>query len=93
MSLEGITGLTPFGGFKSFEAPETPRIPEVRNPPPVQQRPRAPRRDSERAQRAGAEEAALFRRRGRRTTLLTAGQGAGAPRETGTRDTLGQTGR
>lgn len=93
MSIEGITGLTPFGGFKSFQAPDTPRIPPPRTPPPVQARPTAPRREDPRAQEAGAREAALFRRRGRRTTLLTAGQGAGAPRETGTRDNLGQTGR
>lgn len=93
MSIEGITGLTPFGGFRSFEEPETPRIPPVRRAPRVQPRPSAPRREDPDAQRAAADEARLFRRRGRRTTLLTAGQGAGAPRETGTRDTLGQTGR
>lgn len=72
--------------------PRTPDVPEARNPPPPTARPAPPQRDDPRIQGAEADTRALFRRRGRRRTLITRGQGAGerAP-GVGTREQLGQT--
>lgn len=75
-----------------FPQPHIPRVPTVVSPPPPTARPRPPARESMDVQQGEAQERQLFRQRGRRRTLITAGQGAGAPATT-TRELLGQTGR
>lgn len=79
------------GAFFSgaFEGPKLPSVPKPQAPPPpVAPRPQAPSAMSEDVQDAGAEQRRLFRNRGRRTTLLTPGGGAGvAPQG----DVLGRT--
>ena len=73
--------------------PRTPDVPEARNPPPPTARPAPPQRDDPRIQGAEAETRDLFRRRGRRRTLITRGQGAGERpvATTTTQDVLGRT--
>ena len=86
MILNVLTGL--------LRPQRTPRIPEVVPAPPIIPRPEVPRRQGLEPQEASAREQQLFRRRGRRSTLITAGQGAGAQREAAgvTQDRLGRTG-
>ena len=73
--------------------PSTPRVPPPSAPPAPTARPAPPRRDDPNVQEAEAETRNLFRRRGRRRTLITAGQGAGArPTSGATQDVLGRTG-
>lgn len=91
MSLFGDIGrvFKNIGGFfsSSFAGPSLPSIPKPQPPPPpVAPRPEVPSAMSQDVQEAGAEQRALFRNRGRRTTLLTPGGGAGV-----TTDVLGRT--
>lgn len=76
-----------FGGGAKF-----PTVPATRRPPPPTARPAPPRRTDPAIQAAGAEQRGLFRRRGRATTTLTRGRGAGVrPGPGETRSVLGET--
>lgn len=81
-----------FGGI--FQGPEFPEIPPPRRPPPpTAKRPAPPRRIDPDIQEAGAEVRGMFRRRGRRTTVLTPGRGEGLTPSASTRERLGETRR
>ena len=76
----------------AFGRPSVPQIPPPRRPPPPLTRPAPPRRTDPSIQGAGAEQRGLFRRRGRATTTLTRGRGAGVrPGPGETRSVLGET--
>lgn len=80
--------------FGVFKKPKTPKVPPVNPPPPPQAaRPPAPSRADPEVQEAGAAQRALFRRKGRRSTILTPGGGAGVGVGSTTQDVLGRTRR
>ena len=84
MSVESLLRISSLGIIRQ---PRAQRVPPARQAPPPVARPQPPSRESARVQGAEAETRQLFRRRGRRRTLLTAGQAEGAPAE-GTRKQL-----
>jgi hypothetical protein len=84
----GIAGALGFGGSGA----RFPEIPPPQRPPPPTPRAAPPRRTDPAIQAAGAEQRGLFRRRGRQTTVLTRGRGAGVrPGPGETRSVLGET--
>ena len=92
----GVGGLAATAAAGGFNRPQLPAIPPPRRPPPpTAQRPAPPRRRDPQVQQAGAEIRGLFRRRGRQTTVLTPGRGAGVAGNVAgsTRSLLGETAR
>lgn len=97
IGLLAATGTTAAASAGAFGGqPRFPRVPPARRPPPPVARPAPPTRRDPAIQQAGADTRDLFRRRGRRTTVLTPGRGAGVvggAATTGTRLKLGETAR
>lgn len=98
LALAGLAGLVVGGGVLAaqqagaFDSPRFPRVPPVRRPPPPTPRAAPPGRTDPAIQTAGASERGLFRRRGRQTTTLTRGRGAGVrPGPGESRSVLGET--
>ena len=96
IGLIAAAGVSAASAAGAFGGQRFPRIPPVSRPPPPVRRVQPPTRRDPAIQQAGADTRDLFRRRGRRTTVLTPGRGAGVTggaTATGTRLLLGETAR